>query len=428
RQCLEAAYNQAKTVSCVLPKNQFYDDWEAYHGDYSHEAVDTSVPLNTLISTAKKLHTQPNGFSIHSKLDRLMKKRLETIDKKGGIQWAFAEALAFAGLLIDGVPVRLSGQDCRRGTFSQRHCFLFNQQTGEAHTPLNDLETGQARFSCFNSLLSESGVLGFEYGYAIARPEGLTIWEAQFGDFANSAQSIIDLAATQSKWQRLCGLVMLLPHGYEGMGPEHSSARLERFLQLCAEENLIVCMPSTPAQYYHLLTRQAMAKYRKPLVVMTPKSLMRHPNAVSKWDELAQDRFRMVLDDPRPPKNAKQVLFCSGKIYYELMARRKQLKSPHIAIIRLEQFYPFPETALREILSGYGHANVWHWVQEEPENMGAWQFVHKRLEAVLGKPVGYIGRREAASPASGLSNIYRQEQATIVDQAAGSTGDWMVSS
>ncbi|MFH0729831.1 MAG: 2-oxoglutarate dehydrogenase E1 component [Pseudomonadota bacterium] len=420
-QCLELGHQSAQKASCPLPPIRFYENWEGYHGRFSFEPVKTAIPLKKLISLAEKLNTTPPGFVMHPKIQRLRENRAKAIQIKGGIDWAFGEALAFASLLAEGAPVRLSGQDCRRGTFSQRHAVLTDMVSEAHHTPLNQLMEGQARFSCFNSLLSESGVLGFEYGYSLVRPEGLTLWEAQFGDFANGAQGIIDLfiASGESKWQRLTNLVLLLPHGYEGMGPEHSSGRLERFLQLCAEDNLQVCNLTTPAQYFHLLRRQVKAGFRKPLVIMTPKSLMRHPEVLSPFSDLTSGGFQAVLNDPKRPKKVKQVLFCSGKIYYELLARRFELKQNQTAILRVEQFHPFPSRQVKEIVSGFPKPVLWNWVQEEPENMGAWQFMRPRLEEITGERIVYIGRKASASPATGISRIYRQDQAAIIDQAMG---------
>jgi 2-oxoglutarate dehydrogenase E1 component len=346
---------------------------------------------------------------------------MEAVEKGAGLDWANAEALAFASLLTEGHPVRLSGQDCGRGTFSQRHSVLFDTRTGKAIVPLSALVENQAVFSVYDSPLSETGVLGFEYGYTLARPEGLVLWEAQFGDFANNAQGVIDLfiASGEAKWQRLSGLTLLLPHGLEGLGPEHSSARLERFLQLCADENMQVCNPTTPAQYFHLLRRQVKAAYRKPLVVLTPKSLLRHPLAVSGLDALAQGTFRGVLEDAEADAAAAAVVFCSGKIYYDLLQRRRDLGRKDVAILRFEQLYPFPQSHLRMVAKRFKQAQKFCWVQEEPENMGAWSFIQQRLEAVVGRPLSYIGRREAASPATGFPHIYRREQAEIIDRAIG---------
>jgi 2-oxoglutarate dehydrogenase E1 component len=298
---------------------------------------------------------------------------------------------------------------------------LVDVQTEKHYIPLNALGKHQAQFFVYDSLLSEVGVVGFEYGYSIAQPNELVLWEAQFGDFANNAQSIIDLfiASGESKWQRLSGLVLLLPHGLEGLGPEHSSARPERFLQLCAADNIQVCNPTTPGQYFHLLRRQIKSTYRKPLVILTPKSLLRHPQAVSKLDDLTSDSFQTVIDDTANLKDPETSVICSGKIYYELVARRQDLESYHTAIIRLEQFYPFPTTRLKEVTNKYNRAKTWCWVQEEPQNMGGWQFIRPRLEALTGKSFSYIGRTAASSPATGFPAKFKAEHATIIAQAIG---------
>jgi 2-oxoglutarate dehydrogenase E1 component len=315
--------------------------------------------------------------------------------------------------------VRLSGQDSGRGTFSQRHSTLVDIQNETHHLPLNSIDADQAQFFVYDSLLSEAGVLGFEYGYSLARPDSLVLWEAQFGDFVNNAQSVIDLfiASGETKWRRLSGLTLLLPHGYEGMGPEHSSARLERFLQLCADNNIQVGNPTTPAQYFHLLRRQVKARFRKPLIVMTPKSLLRHPLAASKIEDLAAGHFQPALDDPKSSKQAKTVLVCSGKIFYELLQNRNELSKTDVAIVRLEQFYPFPESQLKKIFQKYHQAKKWFWVQEEPQNMGGWQFVQPRLNAASGKSFNYIGRKASSSPASGFPGLAKLEQQAIVAQA-----------
>ncbi len=308
-----------------------------------------------------------------------------------------------------------------RGTFSQRHSVIWDYETGQSHTPLNSLEAGQAPFEVYNSLLAEAGVLGFEYGYAVTRPQVLTLWEAQFGDFVNNAQCVIDLfiASGQTKWQQLCGLTLLLPHGWEGLGPEHSSARLERFLQLCANDNMQVANPTTPAQYFHLLRRQIKAPFRKPLILMTPKSLLRHPMAVSSLKDLTHGQFSPILGDAEATTSAKKVIFCSGKIYYQLIARRQQINADDTAIIRVEMLHPFPEKALEAVIGRYKKAKDWTWVQEEPENMGAWQFMRPRLAPLLKKPLDYVGRNAAASPATGFPKIYKMEQDGIVDRAIG---------
>jgi 2-oxoglutarate dehydrogenase E1 component len=418
---LEKAYETIHGSECLFPIPNYYDNWQEFHQTYSIDPINTGVKKEALISLSEKLNSVPEDFALNPKLERLLKKRQQSIQTAAGIDWATAEMLAFATLLTEGAPIRLSGQDSGRGTFSQRHSVLFDMQTGNRFIPLAALDPEQARFYVSDSLLSEAGVLGFEYGYSIAQPEGLVLWEAQFGDFANNAQAIIDLfiASGESKWQRLSGLVLLLPHGYEGLGPEHSSARPERFLQLCAGDNIQVCNPSTPSQYFHLLRRQAKSTYRKPLVILTPKSLLRHPLAVSKFDALISDHFQPVLDENINDNMPEKILFCSGKIYYELFIRRKELEFYNIAIVRLEQYYPFPENQLKEVIKKYQGAKHWQWVQEEPENMGAWQFLRPRLEILTGATVGYIGRPAASSPATGFPTIYKQRQSDIITRAVG---------
>jgi 2-oxoglutarate dehydrogenase E1 component len=421
QQRLNADYDAIHGSVCVFPDHNFYENWRDYSGAYSPVTLETAVGRDKLLFLARRLNRVPEGFSLNPKLEKLLARRMEAVEKGEGLDWANAEALAFASLLSEGHPVRLSGQDCGRGTFSQRHSVLFDTRTGEGVVPLNALAEGQAAFSVYDSPLSETGVLGFEYGYTLARPEGLVLWEAQFGDFANNAQGVIDLfiASGEAKWQRLSGLTLLLPHGLEGLGPEHSSARLERFLQLCAGENLQVCNPTTPAQYFHLLRRQVKAAYRKPLVIMTPKSLLRHPLAVSGLDALAQGTFRGVLEDPEADAAAAGVVFCSGKIFYDLLQRRRDLGRADVAILRFEQLYPFPQSPLRMVVKRFKQAQKFFWAQEEPENMGAWSFIRPRLEAIIGKPLTYIGRRESATPATGFPHIYRREQAEIIDRAIG---------
>jgi 2-oxoglutarate dehydrogenase E1 component len=418
---LNTAYDRVHNSECPFPTPRFYPNWEKFHGNYSHNSVKTGVAKETLLTLIRKLGEHPAGFALNSKLERLLQKRIQTVEQGYGIDWACAEALAFASLLTEGVPIRLSGQDSGRGTFSQRHSVLVDTATGDPFIPLNNLAENQAPFYVYNSLLSEVGVLGFEYGYSLAQPQGLAMWEAQFGDFVNNAQSIIDLfiVSGESKWQRLSGLVMLLPHGFEGLGPEHSSARLERFLQLCAGENIQVCYPTTPAQYFHLLRRQVKNSFRKPLVIMTPKSLLRHPMAVSALEEFETGSFESVLDDAAEVDDPKTVLFCSGKIYYELAARRKELDISNIAIVRVEQFYPFPQNRLKKLIKNYSGAKKWCWVQEEPQNMGGWQFVQPRLEGLLKHNVTYVGRMTAASPATGFSAIFKQQQSEIIRKAVG---------
>ena len=418
---LDQAYTTVHGSECPFPESRFYESWEGISATYTHEPVATGVEKDALISLAKKINSVPEHFNLNPKLQRLLEKRLESVERGEGIDWANAESLAFASLLTEGICVRLSGQDSSRGTFSQRHCTLVDIQNETQHLPLKSIDADQAQFYVYDSLLSEAGVLGFEYGYSLSRPDNLVLWEAQFGDFVNNAQSVIDLfiASGETKWQRLSGLGLLLPHGYEGMGPEHSSARLERFLQLCAGDNIQVSNPTTPAQYFHLLRRQVKAGFRKPLIVMTPKSLLRHPLAVSKIEDLAADHFQPVLDDPDGSKQAKTILICSGKIFYELLQNRNELEKTDVAIVRLEQLYPFPESQLKTILQIYRQAKKWFWVQEEPQNMGGWQFVQPRLNAASGKSFKYIGRKASSSPASGFPGLAKLEQQAIVAQALG---------
>jgi 2-oxoglutarate dehydrogenase E1 component len=415
----EEAFDAVHGSVCPYPEPRYFQNWAGYHGGADPSPGDTGVGKEKLKALAARLSHTPKGFSIYPKLDALLKKRLETVDKESGIDWACAESLAFATLLTEGFPIRLSGQDVARGTFAQRHSVWADIHTGKFHVPLNHLEPDQARFDVFNSHLSEYGVLGFEYGYSVTRPETLTLWEAQFGDFSNNAQAVIDLfiAAGESKWGRLSGLVLLLPHGYEGLGPEHSSARMERFLQLCAEDNLQVCNATTPAQYFHLLRRQMKRKVRKPLVIFTPKSLLRHPLAVSDLPDMASGRFQEVLDDTLKPKPLKRIVLCSGKIYYELLQRRERLKKTDTALLRVEQFYPFPEAVFENVAAKYRHVKEWIWVQEEPRNMGGWAFMRDRLDGRLPRPLRYVGRPDSASPAPGFPKIYRRQQDAVVDEA-----------
>jgi 2-oxoglutarate dehydrogenase E1 component len=418
---LDAAFEEIHGATCLFPDPRFFPEWETISGSFTPESVDTAVDKQTLVKLASRLADLPAGFTVHPRLKGVLDKRLDAVNTGEGIDWAGAEALAFASLITEGHTVRLSGQDVGRGTFSQRHSVIWDYETGQSHTPLNNLEAGQAPYEVYNSLLAEAGVLGFEYGYAVTRPQVLTLWEAQFGDFVNNAQCVIDLfiASGQAKWQQLCGLTLLLPHGWEGLGPEHSSARLERFLQLCANDNMQVANPTTPAQYFHLLRRQIKAPFRKPLILMTPKSLLRHPMAVSSLKDLTHGQFSPILGDAEATTSAKKVIFCSGKIYYQLIARRQQINADDTAIIRVEMLHPFPEKALEAVIGRYKKATEWTWVQEEPENMGAWQFMRPRLAPLLKKPLDYVGRNAAASPATGFPKIYKMEQDGIVDRAIG---------
>jgi 2-oxoglutarate dehydrogenase E1 component len=416
--CMELGYTAVHEKTCPMPEDRFYSTWDDIADRYPDGIVETAVSGTVLLDLAHKLNTFPPGFSVHPRLARILNRRIETVQKGEGIDWANAETLAFATLLVEGTPVRLSGQDSSRGTFSQRHSVLSDVKTGEHYIPLNHLSPDQAVFHVYDTMLSENAVLGFEYGYSMVSPETFVIWEAQFGDFANNAQPVFDqfISSAEFKWRRLSGLTTLLPHGLEGQGPEHSSARVERFLQLCAEDNMQVCYPTTPAQYFHLLRRQMRRKVRKPLIVLTPKSLLRHPSAVSAVSELAGGRFNEVLGEPDFAR-ASRILLCTGKIYYELTEARKAAGDSDTAIVRIEQLYPFPESVLKEVLSSCKSAEVFHWVQEEPENMGAWEFMRCRLQAITGAFLGYIGRPAAASPASGYLTSYKKEQQLIWETA-----------
>ncbi len=389
---------------------------------------ETGVDGGLLREVGHAISSPPENFAAHSKIVRQLKNKRKMIESGDGIDWATAEALALGSLLCESTPVRLSGEDCGRGTFSQRHAVLIDQENEERYIPLSNIRFGQAPIEIVDSPLSEFGVLGFEYGYSQAEPHALVLWEAQFGDFANGAQVIIDqfLASGESKWLRMSGLVMLLPHGYEGSGPEHSSARLERFLQLCAEDNMQVCNCTTPANYFHVLRRQMRRNFRKPLIMMTPKSLLRHKLCVSKLDELSTGTtfHRVLYDDKKLCDDAKvkRVVLCSGKVYYDLFEERAKRGATDVFFLRLEQLYPFPHKVLAEELSHFPTAEV-IWCQEEPQNMGGWSFVEPRLEQVLAevggktKRVRYAGRPEAASTATGSLRRHNKEQAALVDEA-----------
>ncbi len=396
---------------------------------------DTAVAPETLAEIGRGLTAVPDGFDLHKTVGRQLEAKSQMFATGTGFDWATAEAAAFGSLLTEGFPVRLSGQDCTRGTFSQRHSAFVDQTTEERYYPMNHIRAGQARYEVIDSMLSEYAVLGFEYGYSLAEPNALTIWEAQFGDFANGAQIMIDqfICSGESKWLRMSGLVMLLPHGYEGQGPEHSSARLERFLQMSANDNWIVANCSTPANYFHILRRQLHRQFRKPLVLMTPKSLLRHPMCISDAaDFTTGSTFHRVLwDDAQkghsdttlaPDDQIKRVVICSGKVYFDLLAERDKRGIDDVYLLRLEQFYPFPAQALTKELERFKGAEA-VWCQEEPKNQGAWTFVEPNLEWVLGR-IGathprprYAGRAAAASPATGLASKHKAEQEALVNDA-----------
>jgi 2-oxoglutarate dehydrogenase E1 component len=379
--------------------------------------LETGVARDRLREVAEALTRVPEGFEIHPKLQRGLEERRADLDEDR-IDWAFAEALAFGSLLLDGVTVRLTGQDSRRGTFSQRHAVLVDQRTGEEYLPFQHLADRQGKAFIYDSLLSEFAALGFEYGYSVADPDALVLWEAQFGDFVNGAQVVVDqyVVAAEDRWAQTSGLVLLLPHGYEGQGPEHSSARLERFLDLAADDNIEVTVPSTAAQYFHLLRRQALRDVRKPLVILTPKSLLRLAAAASRTSELESGHFSPVLPDPSPPAAASRVLLCQGKVFYELASRRAESEIGDVALVRLEECYPFPADALREELGRHGDAEV-IWVQEEPENMGAARFVLRHLRDRLGVDARLVSRPESPSPGTGSLTLHRMEQSELIDRA-----------
>jgi 2-oxoglutarate decarboxylase len=388
--------------------------------------IETSINAETVKEIGHKIALVPEGFNINPKMVGQLARRAKMSDGTVPMDWAFAEAVAFGSLVLDGIRVRLSGQDSGRGTFSQRHAVLYDTQTGKSWAPLSEFRSEsnpEARFEVFDSSLSEEGVLGFEYGYSVIAQNALVMWEAQFGDFGNGAQTIIDqyIAASEDKWKQTSRLVMLLPHGYEGQGPEHSSARLERYLQLCAENNLQVCYPTTPAQYFHLLRRQVQPRMERPLIVMTPKSLLRLPAATSTVAELTSGGFRPLIDDAKVDDSAliEKVVMCSGKVYYDLMDAREKAGEKRVAVLRLEQFYPFPLAGIREALTRYTNAKELAWVQEEPQNMGGWTFVQSRLEDLLPacQRPKYIGRTASASPATGSYSIHQKEQAQILGEA-----------
>ena len=387
----------------------------------SAEDPDTGMEAGRLAELLIKQTELPEDFHPHPKIKKFLEGRRKMAEGAQPLDWAAAEALAFASLSAGGVRLRLSGQDSARGTFSQRHAVLYDYETGKGHTPLQHLGEDQGPVEIINSPLSEAGVLGFDYGYSLDCPDGLICWEAQFGDFCNAAQVIIDqfIASAEDKWDRLSGLVLLLPHGFEGQGPEHSSARLERFLALGAQDNIQVVSPTTPAQYFHCLRRQVLRNWRKPLVVMTPKSLLRDPRAASTLQECATGKFQRILADATEAKNASRVLLCTGKIYYELLQQREAVKREDVAIIRLEQLYPLPETGLQSVLARYAEGTQVLWVQEEPENMGAWRFLKARFgESLFGKyPFGGIRRPASASPATGSGRIHKKDQKYLIAQA-----------
>jgi 2-oxoglutarate dehydrogenase E1 component len=422
---LQAAFEDVKRQGVVPGQLAFQDAWVGLDNPYTHGRVETGVPHTMLVDVARALTTVPDGFALNPKVARKLPETRKAIEEHGLVDWAAAELLAFGSLLHEGTPVRLSGQDSARGTFSHRHSVWQDMNTQEPYIPLRHIRDGQARFCVYNSLLSEAAVLGFDYGYSLDEPHMLVIWEAQFGDFSNGAQVIIDqfIVSSLSKWKRASGLVMLLPHGYEGQGPEHSSAYLERYLAACAEDNIQVCNFTTPAQYFHALRRQVRRDFRRPLIVMSPKSLLRNPQVVSPVDELVNGHFHEVLDDPEPPAKPRRLVLCSGKIYYDLANRRKRDGLDDAAIVRVEQFYPCADEVWKAIAQRYGEVEEVVWAQEEPQNRGGWAFVALRLRKFFPRhEIRYAGRDASASPAVGSLRRHQIEQEQVVRDALGLTG------
>ena len=393
-----------------------------FQPEYTSTSEPTAISEKTLKTIVDGLTRVPEGFDVQPKIKRIVLDHQRKIFEDGGpYEWHYAEALAFGSLLLEGIPVRLSGQDSSRGTFSTRHSVLYDAKTGKPYVPLMHLAEKQARICIYNSPLSEAAVLGFDYGYSLDYPNMLCLWEAQFGDFANGAQTIIDqfIVSAESKWQRPSGIVLLLPHGYEGQGPEHSSARLERFLQACAEDNIQVCNLTTAAQYFHVLRRQMKRDFIKPLIIMTPKSLLRAKFASSPAEEFIHGRFEEILGSPEagPADKVKRIIFCSGKVYYDLLNYRTERKIDDAAIIRIEQLYPLAEKRLREMLKPFPKSAKLVWCQEEPQNMGAWTFIEPRLRTLFCSEIAYAGRDASASPAVGALARHKREQARLVADA-----------
>ena len=414
------ALDAGNVVIPLAKTEKVVNEWAAFLNQSWRTEYKATLAKKELLALAKKLDFIPDAIHLQTQVEKAVHDRAKITAEELPVNWGYAEVLAYGSLVQKGIPVRLTGEDVGRGTFSHRHAILHCQKTETCYIPLQHVSDQQGSFEIYNSLLSEEAVLAFEYGYASSQPEGLTIWEAQFGDFVNGAQVVIDqfMSAAEEKWGRLCGLTLLLPHGQEGMGPEHSSARLERFLQLCAHDNMQVCNPTTPAQIYHLLRRQALRPYRKPLVIMSPKSLLRHPLVISRLDELAEGHFMPVISeiDEIDLKKVKRVILCQGKVYYDLLVKRREKKISDIAIIRLEQMYPFPDLEVKAAIKNLGHVKDWVWCQEEPENQGAWFKVSHDL-AALDLPCRYVGRKAYASPAVGYSSIFKEEQEALVSLA-----------
>lgn len=422
RATLDKSREIAPEIKAAQRVSMFRGRWTGLSLATNDWFSETGVPMDMIKKIGEKATRIPANFNAYKKIARLMEARLKMVMGQQGVDWGCGEMLAYGSLLLEGIPVRISGQDCERGTFSHRHSVWYDTETGESYTPLMHLGNDQAEFTVINSLLSELAVLGFEYGVAITDPNRLVIWEAQFGDFVNGAQAVVDefVVSAEAKWKRMNGLVMQLPHGYEGQGPDHSSARLERFLSLCADNNIQVCYPTTPVQYFHMIRRQIHRKFRKPLIVMSPKSLLRHKLAVSDVKEFTKGGFAAALDDTEAkPTEIKRLLLCTGKVYFDLYEKRQSLGIEDTAIVRLEQLYPFPNKEIKEILKKYINCKEYFWVQEEPENMGAYLFVERKLRPLMRRlpQLKYIGRPEASSPATGSHRQHQYEQESLVNKA-----------
>jgi 2-oxoglutarate dehydrogenase E1 component len=402
--------------------NRYTVDWSEYLGG-DWEAVKTGVDMGRLRVLGKAITTYPTDWTLHPRVLAIMQSREKMVNGDLALDWGCAENLAYASLVQEGYPIRLTGQDSGRGTFFHRHAVLHDQTTGRTYVPLQHLATNQPKFTVTDSILSEEAVMGFEYGFSTTEPRCLTIWEGQFGDFCNGAQVIIDqfISSGEAKWGRVSGITLFLPHGYEGQGPEHSSARLERFLQLCAEFNMQVCVPSTPAQMFHMLRRQMLRALRKPLIIMTPKSLLRHPLSVSRLEELSGSGFQNVIDeiDDIKPSAVTRVVLCSGKVYFDLLKARREAKTDTVAIVRIEQLYPFPSDEYEAVLRKYSNAREIIWCQEEPQNQGSWYQIRHRLQSKLGAQheLLYAGRAGAAAPATGIAALHEQQQKNLVTAA-----------
>jgi 2-oxoglutarate dehydrogenase E1 component len=426
RAAMDKGYHTNTTVLSNY-KAPFAVDWSKFVGKHWTDNAATAVPMKTLQALARKVTDVPSDFKLHPRVEKVIADRRAMGEGEVPIDWGMGETLAYAALLNEGYGVRFSGQDSGRGTFSHRHAVLHdqNREKWDSGTwiPLQHVKEGQPDFEMIDSVLSEEAVLGFEYGYSTSEPNQLVVWEAQFGDFANGAQVVIDqfIAAGEVKWGRVCGLTLLLPHGYEGQGPEHSSARPERYLQLCAEHNLQVCVPTTPAQIFHLLRRQMVRDFRKPLIVMSPKSLLRHKEAVSTLDELALGHFQTVIGDVAAlaAKNVRRVIVCSGKVYYDLLAHRRENKIADIAVIRLEQQYPFPHADFKAEVAKYPNLKEVVWCQEEPQNQSAWYRLRAYLRADIDdtQVLYYAGRPISASPAVGYLAKHLEQQKQLVEDA-----------